>query len=500
VTSSDIQEQEPKFLGTPHIPPYLIALLAIIIRIYILNSTHCTVEDSLITLRYAENLAHGHGLVYNLGERVQGATTPLFTLWMAFWSWLGVSGLAAGKALGVAADGTVCIVLARLMQNLGHPRAGWLAGLLYATASAPINFSVGGMETPIATLCVTSAISAFVLRRSKPLFVWLAIGILTRIDFGLLAVVLTADWALRERKLPSRDMALGFAILLPWFIFATLYFGSPIPNSMIAKLTVYRRDSANPFANVMVVWQQLAGDKAHLLLFAIACLGAVVAWKKQPLLRAPLIWVTIYYVALGISAAPVSGFGWYFVPPLPVLYLSTAQGFAWLWKALLANSLAQQRYRQTGIVFIMLVACLLCLNLRSTAASLRDAQRLEDDVRRPIGEWLAANTPKDATVLCEPIGYIGYYSQRRILDLAGLVSPEVLPIYRSGVENPTGWIARQFMPNYLVLRQSEINDVHEHDARSKAHPILGYYYQQVRLFPTNSQVPVFTIFKRVKSE
>src|SRR5262245_9281036 len=45
-----------------------IALTVVLPRLAFLLSTHITYEDSLITLRYAENFAHGHGLVYNLSE------------------------------------------------------------------------------------------------------------------------------------------------------------------------------------------------------------------------------------------------------------------------------------------------------------------------------------------------------------------------------------------------------------------------------------------------
>jgi hypothetical protein len=89
-------------------------------------------------------------------------------------------------------------------------------------------------------------------------------------------------------------------------------------------------------------------------------------------------------------------------------------------------------------------------------------QRAEEKVRRQIGLWLREHTPADARVAMEPIGYIGYYSQRRILDLVGLVSPEMVPLNRRGA----GWFAemqRRFHPDYIVerpaylLRNSTIN-------------------------------------------
>src|SRR2546423_15171837 len=98
--------------------PIAIAIFAIVIRIVLLRITHCTIEDAYITLRYADNIAHGYGFVYNHGERVLGTTTPLFTLILAFATWLGMDGLAVGKAISILADGAICLLIARLMLTL----------------------------------------------------------------------------------------------------------------------------------------------------------------------------------------------------------------------------------------------------------------------------------------------------------------------------------------------------------------------------------------------
>src|SRR5437868_13243574 len=85
-----------------------IVLLAIAVRIVVLRATHCTIEDALISLRYAENLAAGRGFVFNPGEHVLGTTTPLFTLILAAGAATPLGGLAVGKAIAILADGLAC--------------------------------------------------------------------------------------------------------------------------------------------------------------------------------------------------------------------------------------------------------------------------------------------------------------------------------------------------------------------------------------------------------
>jgi hypothetical protein len=52
----------------------------------------------------------------------------------------------------------------------------------------------------------------------------------------------------------------------------------------------------------------------------------------------------------------------------------------------------------------------------------------------PIGNWLKQNTPEDAVVFTPDIGAIGFYSDRKICDAAGLVSPEMLKYIRQSFD------------------------------------------------------------------
>ena len=45
-----------------------------------------------------------------------------------------------------------------------------------------------------------------------------------------------------------------------------------------------------------------------------------------------------------------------------------------------------------------------------------------------LGEWARANTPPDATLALNDIGAITYVSERSVVDLAGLITPEVVPV------------------------------------------------------------------------
>jgi hypothetical protein len=72
-----------------------------------------------------------------------------------------------------------------------------------------------------------------------------------------------------------------------------------------------------------------------------------------------------------------------------------------------------------------------------------------------VGTWLRANTPQDASVGMLEVGIIGYYAQRRVIDFAGLIQPEVArQITReTHYEQIAQWATEHYRPNYIVLHE-----------------------------------------------
>jgi hypothetical protein len=90
----------------------------------------------------------------------------------------------------------------------------------------------------------------------------------------------------------------------------------------------------------------------------------------------------------------------------------------------------------------------------SALSEIKPVQDYEDQVRIPLGLWLKRNTPEGSLILLEPIGYIGYYSERRVLDAVALISPQVLPYYQGDLYFPYNLpnVALALRPDYCVFR------------------------------------------------
>jgi hypothetical protein len=232
--------------------PLAIILLAVFLR---LLPGERTVDDAYITYRYARNIVQGAGFVYNPGERVMGTTTPLYTLLMAGLSLLSGSGNYPAISIWVnaLADGLTCALLVALGESLsGRRRVGIAAGALYAAAPFSVTFAIGGMETSVFVLLLVLTARLY-LRRQAAWALTASLALLTRPDalifIGPLGLDFVVRWFISARRTAALPALLKpalafFSPLLPWIIFATLYFGSPIPHSIAAKTAAYHLNPA----------------------------------------------------------------------------------------------------------------------------------------------------------------------------------------------------------------------------------------------------------------
>ncbi|HSN29891.1 MAG TPA: hypothetical protein VLT45_26570, partial [Kofleriaceae bacterium] len=108
-------------------------------------------DDAFISFRYADHLAHGHGLVFNLGERVEGDTNFLWTLWIAVGRVLGADAPGWAIVWGLACYAAAFALLTRRSLQIDDlPTASLFAAAHVAWAE----FATSGLETSAYTLLV----------------------------------------------------------------------------------------------------------------------------------------------------------------------------------------------------------------------------------------------------------------------------------------------------------------------------------------------------------
>lgn len=442
-------------------------------------------EDFFITLRSSLNLVNGHGLVFNPGERVHTFTSPLGVLLPALALKLTgsqeIPALWVYRVMNAAALALAAWTVWRRFDSwkLG-PWPRWIFfGLLIADAKLT-DFSMNGMETGLLvgfTLLLWSELEAPTLRPSRLALataglMWTRPDACVLIGALCLPAVVFRDpgqTAPRPWKQWLSGLAVGALLYLPWFVWAWWYYGSPVPNTIIAKSQVM--PSHNWTDLLLAPWHTLLGD-SHLIdlflptysffgnwpsgLYVLSHLLSVVAafcWLI-PRVSAPLRRVSLTIFLGMFYLCAITPFPWYPPPWAALAYLVFA----------LAGDAAVRgltRWKSMLPLLRVTIALVLVLQVGIWAASLwqmRQQQRLiENSVRRSIGLWLREQSKPGDTVFLEPLGYIGFYSGLKTYDYPGLSSPEVVQAIRRGSRRLTEVIG-ELKPTWLVLRPFEIAD------------------------------------------
>ncbi len=479
---------------------FLIASLAlgIAVRVWFLNETHLTLEDSLITFRYAENLADGRGFVYNEGERVLGTTTPLWASLLAIADRLGSPDTTtSSRWLAIVLDAMTAVILFTTFQSPGHSRLSLIWAAIFMTSSGIVPINMSGMESPLLLFSMALTVRGLALR-NRLFPVGMAMTILTRMDGLIFVACMIAAAGSRDMKWTLRQAFMAALLLAPWTGFSVYYFGDLLPQSMRAKMSIYAlglHSSADPFIDRFTP----IGETSHLRfmlksvssVFLIA--GIIAVRRKNHLLLPVAVFFLLYSLIFMTSGGLI--FPWYLTPATFAYDLLLAAGLAsaldWIG--------AVVGMRRARALLILILACVVVINIRTLQGRLdeyREMQRFEEELRAGIGKWLRENAADGSSVFLEPIGYIGYHAGPgvRIIDQMGLVSPEVAALRKKS----DSWYMeaiRKLRPEYII---EYTRSLEENLTEGTSSPLFADQeertwfnnnYETVRLFETRELYP-----------
>jgi len=223
---------------------YMVICLLLVFAAVVVNTAWLS-DDSYITLRTVRNMVTAHTLTYNLGERVQTYTHPLWMLILLVCHCftreayhtpivisIVISLIAAGLVVSRAATSRAAAILALVVLIL---------------SKAFVDYSTSGLENPLTHLLVVGFWVAYSRRDPSPrqalvISLWAALAVLNRMDTILLFAPALLVAILQPVATPTRvarklgAVALGFSPLILWLLFSTVYYGFPYPNTACAKL------------------------------------------------------------------------------------------------------------------------------------------------------------------------------------------------------------------------------------------------------------------------
>jgi len=403
-------------------------------------------DDAWIHQTYARNFAEQGKWTYVEGKTSVASTSPLYGVLLALGFWVGINQFAWTYFIGVLSLTLGAELAARLAEKL-YPQVAWvglLTGLFFVLSWQLIWAGVSGMETLLfAALCLGVPLFGFyelapqrrptppaLLRRGVLLGLYGGLLTFTRPE-GMLLVGLVGLGCLlalgRRALLWGVGVALGWlVIMLPYAAWNYSEIGEPFPSTMSAKIAeyVYYREIALPLRVAMMAFVTVVG--AQILLVPAALWSVVTV--RHPIGRVLWVWFGVHLMMYAVVLPLPHQNGRYILPIVPILLVFGVGAVAELWG----------RYRQNRVGRVLMTAYALSLPLLLVAfvwiggkeAYAKQVRLYNTDVVE-TARWIKDNVPDDELMVTHDIGALGFYAPRPLLDSAGLISPELIPILRN---------------------------------------------------------------------
>jgi hypothetical protein len=394
-------------------------------------------DDAWIHQTYARNLALQGEWSFIPGQISAGSTSPLWSALLAPGFWLHLSPYLWTFGLGWLLLAGLAAVAAVTFQRLAAQRShlSWLAALLFLFEWHLVWAAGSGMETLLYCIMVLLALSWLL----KAPISWVGFGALaglsawvrpdgiTLLGPALMVIVFPkGPWNTKLRA--AFGLMLGFILLfIPYLVFNQVLAGAWWPNTFFAKQAEYAilRQQTLLARFVSQAELPLIGVGIVLLPGFVYKLWFAVKRKEWGTL-AGAVWF-LGYLSLYAWRLPVTyQHGRYVIPAMPVYLLWSFAGILeWI------DLQAPQMFRRViGRAWALLVVMVLLgfwfLGARSYAMDVGFIESQMVDT----AQWVSQNTPANSIIAVHDIGAMGYLGKRDLVDLAGLVSPEVIPFIR----------------------------------------------------------------------
>lgn len=402
------------------------------------------VDDSFIFFRYAENIAGGHGIVFNPGEMPgEGFTSWLWLLLLSFVRWLGIGLVGASKVFGILfflGGGWLLYSIIREMFGAVGDRESRITAVLlagvYLADYRLLAHSVSGMETSLYIFALLLLVrvtqrawgaEAFDARWFLRVSGCVTFLFLVRPEglaaggISLLMLVTRRRGALLK---PRVWLYVLVGLILPVGIFLglkTLYFGYPLPLSFYHKVIgsgmIHRLATAHFF--------EFIKDYAWLVFPALLLVIHTLFVRKASFFRYAAV-MAVLMPAVYLKFLPVMNYlHRFYISYLPLLLVLAAPGVYYLVKAFIRHDSQTTRVVLLQMVFFILVAAM-NMGIRVDVGKVNHWRHMVDpEVYRGRLGRLMSSLPAGTVVANTEMGVIPYYSGLTCLDMAGLTDPVV---------------------------------------------------------------------------
>jgi hypothetical protein len=392
-------------------------------------------DDVYIHCRYAQNILAGNGYCFNPGKMVTADTSPLWVLLIA------IGGLLTKhlEVVAVILSSLFYLALAplgyRIAKNVFGMRNDWsiFSAVMILILPRIVWSAPSGMEITLACLLTLLAISDHA--RQRRMFgnirlregIYLALGIAVRPELMYLALVLFADWSIYyyQEKTGYSPLLKSIAVFL---IFVAPVFLLPLVER--GSLVYHSSEVQGAHIYFIPNWYYFwFVARTFLANYSIPILASTISVYY---LRKESGWIPVLLFGLGLPiilafvAPQFRHHGRYFFPILPLLTLAGTQTIS----SFIANRRMERFSRLFQIVVILVCTVGMVCAMEMYSASVSNIV----DQHLAALDWIEKNCSKQDIIAAHDVGAIGYFTERKIIDLVGLVSPEMYPLQNDQAE------------------------------------------------------------------
>ncbi len=408
-------------------------------------------DDGWIHQTYARNLARGEGWTYVPGQPSAGATAPLWVLLLVPGYWLGGSPVCWVLLLGLLQVWGLAWLSYRCWPYLSRHGGWWLvaAGLVIGLEWHLLWAALSGMETLLMAVLIFGVLAGLLRLEmdyssmgggGSEKWWWFGLGGMVGLGIWvrpeavtLLGPVLFVSLLMQAESLRSRWLRAGWSLLgsvslfLPYLAFNWWLAGNWWPNTFFAKQAEYAVLREAPLFSRLIQQPVPLLVGVGVLLLPGFLYYLVRSIREQRWARvAGGLWL-IGFIGLYAIRLPVTyQHGRYMIPAIPVLVIWGLAGTAALVGGQKTGRLRWILSRVTAATIAILLVLFWWLGMDSFT---KDVAVINGEMVKVAG-WLVGNSDPDDLIAAHDIGAIGYFTERELLDLAGLISPDVIPFIR----------------------------------------------------------------------
>ncbi len=411
----------------------LIALEVINAALYLRTSgqTGFPLDDAWIHQTYARNLGL-HGLMaFSPGVPSTGSTSAGWTALLAAGYFLSIPFFFLAYLWGCIFAVATAFTAALLSNHyFGDFRNAVIVAVLCILEWHLAWSAVSGMEISLFTF-LTLLFLLLLYKHSPPYLMGLVAGLafLVRPEASILIAIYGVKLLLENRRnftILLKNAAIFAVVLLiiisPWMLFNFNLIGRPFPSTISSKFMQYGYP-VSAGKSLGYLWNVFLYFLNGPLMLLVPCAGfaiyQVIRLKRTDLYYA-LAWSMAVVLIYAVALPAIYHHGRYLMPLIPIVAIFGVEGLTLLFDKL------QLSRRLQNLIWIGIGAMVLVLWINGASTFALQVRLLNENHAR-VAHWVDEHTPRDAIIATHDIGLVGYITQRQLVDLAGLVTPEVIP-------------------------------------------------------------------------